>query len=357
MTVSKNNSVNNYAGNNSVTRFDFDFLIEDAKELLVQHTNSLGVQTTLILDKDYTINEIGNKNGSYITFPLAESDYSVLADDEIISLSLELDIEQDKEYANSSKLNFITLEWSFDYITRILQTMSRKIARSVKVQEGSTQTADQLVEALQQAQVNASASASAAVEKAVEAANSAITASEQAQIATQTASQLQSQTMQININTQNIATKADTSLDNLTDDGKAKFDGDWVSCSEYQIFSNVGLSSSTYSEYTLDFLPDNGEYELMCNYTITPGASNGYARLYLADESETFVWLNGLNSNTNYNTQLQGSSIVVIKNKKIKAKKAVGGNGNERLSLTVIAYRKLGVGFATTNESEVTQDE
>ena len=224
MTVSKNNPVNNYAGNNSVTRFDFDFLIEDAKELLVQHTNSLGVQTTLILDKDYTINEIGNKNGSYITFPLAESDYSVLADDEIISLSLELDIEQDKEYANSSKLNFITLEWSFDYITRILQTMSRKIARSVKVQEGSTQTADQLVEALQQAQVNASASASAAVEKAVEAANSAITASEQAQIATQTASQLQSQTMQININTQNIATKATTSLNNLTADGEARFD-------------------------------------------------------------------------------------------------------------------------------------
>lgn len=151
-------------------------------------------------------------------------------------------------------------------------------------------------------------------------------------------------------------TKATTSLDNLTDSGKAKFDSKWASNST-QIFANANLSSSTYSEYTLDFLPDNGEYELMCNYGITPGVSNGYARLYLADESETFVWLNGLNSNTNYNTQLQGSSIVVIKNKKIKAKKAAGGNGNERFSLTVIAYRKLGVGFATTNESEVTQDE
>lgn len=153
-----------------------------------------------------------------------------------------------------------------------------------------------------------------------------------------------------------LPTKATTSLDNLTDSGKAKFDSKWASNST-QIFANANLSSSTYSEYTLDFLPDNGEYELMCNYNITPGVSNGYVRLYLADESETFVWLNGLNSNTNYNTQLQGSSIVVIKNKKIKAKKAAGGNGNERFSLTVIAYRKLGVGFATTNESEVTQDE
>ena len=176
MTVSKNNPVNNYTGDNSVTKFDFDFLIEDEKELLVQHTNSSGVQTTLVLDKDYSINEVGNKNGSYIIFPLENSEYPVLADDEIISLSLELDIEQDKEYANSSKLNLSTLEWSLDYIIRILQTMSRKIARSVKVQEGSSQTADELVEALQQAQINASTAAASAAASATNADTSATSA-------------------------------------------------------------------------------------------------------------------------------------------------------------------------------------
>ena len=176
MTVSKNNPVNNYAGDNSVTKFDFDFLIEDEKELLVQHTNSSGVQATLVLDKDYSINEVGNKNGSYIIFPLENSEYPVLADDEIISLSLELDIEQDKEYANSSKLNLSTLEWSLDYIIRILQTMSRKIARSVKVQEGSSQTADELVEALQQAQINASTAAASAAASATNADTSATSA-------------------------------------------------------------------------------------------------------------------------------------------------------------------------------------
>lgn len=170
MTVSKNNPVNNYAGDSSVTRFDFDFLIEDERELLVQYTDSSGIQRTLTLDVDYSINEVGNKNGSYITFPIVGSEYSVLGTDEVISLSLELDIEQDKEYANSSKLNLITLEWSFDYIVRILQTMSRKIARSVKVQEGSSQTADELVEALQQAQTNAANSAAAANNSASKAA-------------------------------------------------------------------------------------------------------------------------------------------------------------------------------------------
>ena len=144
MTVSKNNPVNNYAGDSSVTQFDFDFLIEDSSELLVQYTNSSGEQTTLTLDVDYSIHEVGNKNGSYITFPIAGSSYSTLASNEVISLSLTLDIEQDKEYANSNKLNFSTLEWSFDYITRILQIMSRLLARAVKIQEGSNIDTDTL---------------------------------------------------------------------------------------------------------------------------------------------------------------------------------------------------------------------
>ena len=191
MTVSKIDPVNNYAGNSSTTTFDFDFLIENEDELLVQHTNSLGVQTTLTLGIDYTINETGNVNGSYITFPIAGSSYSILAADEVISLTTNLDIEQPREYKNSSKLNFATLEWSFDYITRLIQQIARQVARSVKVQEGSSQTADQLVEALQQAQVNAANSAAAASASAAAANNSAIAAGEEATTATQQATIVQ----------------------------------------------------------------------------------------------------------------------------------------------------------------------
>lgn len=191
MTVSKIDPVNNYAGNSSTTTFDFDFLIENEDELLVQHTNSLGVQTTLTLGIDYTINETGNVNGSYITFPIAGSSYSILAADEVISLTTNLDIEQPREYKNSSKLNFETLEWSFDYITRLIQQIARQVARSVKVQEGSSQTADQLVEALQQAQVNAANSAAAASASATAANNSAIAAGEEATTATQQAAIVQ----------------------------------------------------------------------------------------------------------------------------------------------------------------------
>ena len=191
MTVSKIDPVNNYSGNNSTTTFDFDFLIENEDELLVQHTNSLGVQTTLTLGIDYTINEIGNVDGSYITFPIAGSAYPVLTADEVISLTTNLDIEQTKEYKNSSGLHLSTLEWSLDYITRLIQQIARQVARSVKVQEGSSQTADQLVEALQQAQVNAANSAAAASASATAANNSAIAAGEEATTATQQAAIVQ----------------------------------------------------------------------------------------------------------------------------------------------------------------------
>ena len=147
---------------------------------------------------------------------------------------------------------------------------------------------------------------------------------------------------------------ANTALNNLTDEGKEKFDSPWVSCNEYQIFSNVGLSSSTYSEYTLDFLPDNGVFELHCMYTTNAGANNGYVRLDLNDESESYRFIVGANTGTTFNTFIYGQVTLIITNKKIKAKKVAGGNGNERFSLTAVAYRKLGTGFETITQNEGT---
>lgn len=158
----------------------------------------------------------------------------------------------------------------------------------------------------------------------------------------------------IEINNTGINTKANTALNNLTNEGKEKFDSPWVSCNEYQIFSNVGLSSSTYSEFTLDFLPDNGLFELNCLYMCNPGTNNGYARLNLNDESENYRFIVGANTGTAQNTFMYGQVTLIVSNKKIKAMKVAGGNGNEKFSLTAIAYRKLGTGFETISESEET---
>lgn len=189
--IPEQNPYNNWSGNGSTTTFDFDFYIENETQLKVYHTNELGVQTLLKHDVDYSINELKNENGSYINFPLSGSTYNILGENEVISLCLTLPISQENPYGKSSYLDPPTLEYSLDYLTRICQIMSRELERSVKTQEGSSQSADELIEALQQAQVNAANSAAAASASAAAANNSAIAAGEEATTATQQAAIVQ----------------------------------------------------------------------------------------------------------------------------------------------------------------------
>ena len=67
MTVSSLSPINTYEGNYSNKKFDFDFYIENSSELIVKHFSVKGEETLLREGIDYSINEIGNKNGSYIT--------------------------------------------------------------------------------------------------------------------------------------------------------------------------------------------------------------------------------------------------------------------------------------------------
>ena len=145
MTVSSIVPVNNYTGNSSTKIFDFDFLIENEKELVVQYQDKNGIVSILQYGVDYSINEIGNKNGSYIEFPLNDSHYGILQPDEQISLALSLQIKQESEFHNSSYFNLGVLEWTFDYIIRILQILNRKIDRCVKVEESISISPDEII--------------------------------------------------------------------------------------------------------------------------------------------------------------------------------------------------------------------
>ena len=135
---------NNYTGDSSTTKFDFDFFIEDSTQLVVQLTQEDGTIKTLTNDTDYTIHEVGNENGSYITFPITGSSYSTLSSSEIISLSLSLPIAQESEYGTSSELDLVSLEYSLDYLTRICQIINRQVTRALKVAEGSNISTDEL---------------------------------------------------------------------------------------------------------------------------------------------------------------------------------------------------------------------
>ena len=148
MTVSSIEPVNNYKGNGSTQKFDFDFYVEDASQLEVYLTNGAGLQTKLAYNTDYTIHEFKNKNGSYITYPASVSSHGVLTADETISLVLALPIVQDKEYENSGALHLDTLEYSLDYLTLLIQILSRRISRALKIQEGLDIDMDKLSSSL-----------------------------------------------------------------------------------------------------------------------------------------------------------------------------------------------------------------
>ena len=136
--------VNNYTGNNSTTTFEFDFYIDNEDQLKVTLFDKQNFQHILTNGIDYSIDEIKNKNGSYITYPLSSSDYGILSDKEKISLELTLPISQETQYNNSSLLNLEALEYSFDYLTRLIQILSRKQELSIKVSEFSDKTPEEL---------------------------------------------------------------------------------------------------------------------------------------------------------------------------------------------------------------------
>ena len=170
--------VNTWAGNDSTTTFDFDFLINSDSELKVLHTNENGYQSELKLNIDYSINQIGNKNGSFIIFPLAGSYYSVLKTSESITLMLDIPMAQTMPFGTSAVLNLNSLEVALDYIVRLIQIVDRKTERAVKVQEGSKILPEELIANIEESENNALVSANVSVQKADEASNSAVLSEE-----------------------------------------------------------------------------------------------------------------------------------------------------------------------------------
>lgn len=137
--------VNNWQGNSYATEFDFDFLINSESELKVLHTNKKAEQKELKLNVDYSINQIGNANGSFITFPLQGSEYSVLTKYETITLMLNIPVAQTTPFGTSAVLNLSSLEYALDYIVRLIQMLSRRVDRSIKANEGSEIDTDDIV--------------------------------------------------------------------------------------------------------------------------------------------------------------------------------------------------------------------
>ena len=155
-----------------------------------------------------------------------------------------------------------------------------------------------------------------------------------------------------------IPTKADITLNNLDDEGKEKFGGDWTGAGHIIIFSNRDLNtSSTPLEFMLDFLPDDNIYEVILNIgvNLTYGNSYCYGSVGLSMDiiSSPFAAHRASGSATAGHIYTKNTAIIPVKNKKIY----LSGDPQNKYSkgeLVAVAYRKLGTGFETITQNEET---
>lgn len=145
--------VNNYQGNNLSTIFDFDFSIDNPSQLKVYLYLDDGSKNELINGLDYLINDEEYFNGGNITFPIEGSSYGVLSENQKLSLELDIPASQETEYNKSSLLDLESLEYSFDYLTRLIQILKRKLSLCVKVDECSENTPQELMDSINLAHV------------------------------------------------------------------------------------------------------------------------------------------------------------------------------------------------------------
>ncbi|MBQ8476419.1 hypothetical protein IJ531_05080, partial [bacterium] len=138
--------VNSHKGNNLSVQFDFDFYIENPEQLNVFHYDKNNAKTKLTYDIDYSINELKNKNGSYIIFPKEGSVYNVLGEEERLSLELTLPISQETQYNNSSLLNLEALEYSLDYLTRLIQILSKRLNSCIEINDYTSENISDLIQ-------------------------------------------------------------------------------------------------------------------------------------------------------------------------------------------------------------------
>ncbi len=142
------NPYNNYRGDGVATKFDFDFYIQNGSQLIVEKIDENDVAIRLEENIDYEIAIIDDEIAGFINFPIEDSRYGVLQENETLSLQLTLPFEQISEYGQSSLLDLNSIEFSLDYLTRLCQILRRQMERSLKVNEGSNATPEDLLESV-----------------------------------------------------------------------------------------------------------------------------------------------------------------------------------------------------------------
>jgi|GEM_PF-3293936 hypothetical protein len=132
MTVSTTSSRVAYAGNGSTVTFSVPFYFLASADLTVIKTTSAGVQTTLVLNTDYTVTGAGVPAGGSVTCTVAPAGGESLV---IFRAPAETQLT---DYQPNDPFPAETHERALDKLTMIAQRLKDLIARSFTLSDGDT---------------------------------------------------------------------------------------------------------------------------------------------------------------------------------------------------------------------------
>jgi hypothetical protein len=131
MSITNTTSVNQYVGNNTTATYSYTFKIFLASDLVVIQTNvSTGVDTTLVLNTDYTVTGVQVNTGGSITLTAGN-----LATGQNLTISRVQPLTQLTEFRNQSEYFAELHENAFDKLTMITQQQQDDLDRTLRVPE------------------------------------------------------------------------------------------------------------------------------------------------------------------------------------------------------------------------------
>ena len=130
MSLSSANNRNDYTGTGALDEYDYTFKIFREEDLLVTVRDTDGIESTLVLNTDYTVDGVGDVGGGTIT--LLDGD---LADDYILTIRRVLELKQSTDIRNQGAYFPVLHENQFDKHIMIAQQQQDELDRALKLPE------------------------------------------------------------------------------------------------------------------------------------------------------------------------------------------------------------------------------
>lgn len=126
MALSSANNRVDFTGNGSQTVFAYTFRIEASSQLVVTKRTTAGVETTLTLTTDYTVDGIGNASGGNVTL------LSALTTDYKLTIRRVLPMTQTADFRNQGEFFPEDHEDAFDERVMQNQDLQEQVTRCVR---------------------------------------------------------------------------------------------------------------------------------------------------------------------------------------------------------------------------------